>query len=99
MAQGRAIYENASPAPCVTCHSTDGTVILGPSWQGIYGSEETLTDGTTVTVEDEYIRESIVDPNAKVVEGFQPNVMPQTYGETLSESDIEAIIAFIESLQ
>ena len=99
MTQGRTVYETASPAPCMTCHSTDGSVILGPSWQGIYGSEETLTDGTTVTVDDEYIRESIIDPNAKVVEGFQPSVMPQNYGDTLSDEDIEAIIAFIESLQ
>jgi mono/diheme cytochrome c family protein len=59
----------------------------------------TLDDGSTVTVEDEYIRESIVDPNAKVVEGFSPSVMPQSYGDVLSDEDIEAIIAFIKSLQ
>lgn len=98
VAQGRTIYETASPAPCSTCHTIDGSPLVGPTWQGIYGSEETLTDGSTVTVDDEYIRESIVDPTAKVVEGFPPS-MPTGYGDSLSDSDIEAIIAFIKSLQ
>jgi mono/diheme cytochrome c family protein len=99
VAQGQTLYETAQPIPCMTCHTRDGSPSAGPTWQGIYGSEETLTDGTTVTVDDEYIQESIVDPNAKIVEGFQPDVMPQGYGDTLSESDIEAIIAYIKSLQ
>lgn len=84
---------------CLACHSTDGSMLVGPTWQGLYGSEETLTDGTTVTVDDEYIRESIIDPNAKITEGFQPNVMPQNFGDTLSDEDIEAIIAYMQSLQ
>ena len=84
---------------CMACHSIDGSVLVGPSWQGIYGSQETLTDGTTVTVDDEYIRESIVDPNIKIVEGFLPNLMPQTFGDTLSDADIEAITEFIKSLR
>ena len=96
VAQGEALVQSNG---CMACHSTDGSVLVGPSWQGVYGSEETLTDGTTVTVDDEYIRESIVDPNAKIVEGFQPNLMPQTFREALSDSDIEAITAYIKSLQ
>jgi mono/diheme cytochrome c family protein len=96
VAQGQALVQSNG---CQACHSIDGSVLVGPSWQGVYGSEETLTDGSTVTVDDEYIRESIVDPNAKIVQGFQPNLMPQTFGETLSDSDIEAITAYIESLQ
>ena len=84
---------------CVACHSIDGSVLVGPSWQGIYGSQEALTDGTTATVDDDYIRESIVDPNIKIVEGFLPNLMPQAFGETLSDSDIEAITEYIKSLR
>ena len=95
-AQGMTITQNQG---CLGCHSTDGSRLVGPTWQGVYGSQETLTDGTTVTVDDEYIRESIVDPNAKVVQGFQPNIMPQNFGQTLSDSDIEALIAYIKSLQ
>lgn len=96
VAQGQSLVQSNG---CLACHSTDGSVLLGPSWQGVYGSEEALTDGTTVTVDDDYIRESIVDPNAKIVEGFQPNLMPQTFGGTLSDSDIEAMTAYIKSLQ
>ena len=99
VAQGQALAKNASPAPCVACHAADGTPLVGPTWQGIYGSQETLTDGTSVVVNDEYIRESIKNPNAKVVQNFQPNLMPATYGDTLSDSDIEAIIAYIKSLK
>lgn len=95
-AQGETVAQNAG---CFACHSTDGSTLVGPTWQGLYGSEVTLADGSTVTVDDEYIRESIVDPNAKVVEGFSEGLMPQNFGETLSDSDIEAIIAYIESLQ
>ena len=84
---------------CTACHSVDGSVLVGPSWQGIYGSQEALTDGTTVTVDDAYIKESIVDPNIKIVEGFLPNLMPQTFGDTFSDSDIEAITEYIKSLR
>jgi cytochrome c oxidase subunit 2 len=96
VAQGETLVQNNG---CLACHSTDGSQLVGPTWQGVYGSEETLADGTTVTVDDEYIRESIVDPNTKLVEGFQPNIMPQNFGETFSDSDIEAITAYIKSLQ
>jgi predicted lipoprotein with Yx(FWY)xxD motif/cytochrome c2 len=95
-AQGMTIAQDAG---CLACHSTDGSILVGPTWQGAYGSQDPLTDGTTVTVDDEYLRESIVDPDAKVVQEFQPSIMPQNYGETLSDSDIEAIIAYIKSLQ
>ena len=98
-ARGKAKAQTASPAPCVACHSADGSPLVGPSWQGIYGSQETLADDTTVEVNDEYLRESIVDPNAKIVKGFQPNLMPATYGDTLNGSDIEDIIAYIKSLR
>ncbi len=84
---------------CLGCHSIDGSPLIGPTWKGVYGREETLTDGTTVTVDDEYIRESIVDPNIKIVQNFTHNLMPRTFGETLSESDIDAIIAYIKTLQ
>jgi mono/diheme cytochrome c family protein len=97
--RGESLTRSALPTACVACHSADGTPRVGPTWGGIYGGEETLSDGTTVTVDDEYIRESIVDPNAKVVEGFSPNIMPRNYRDTLSDEDIEAITAYIRSLQ
>ena len=84
---------------CLACHSKDGTVIVGPSWLGIFGEQGELADGTSVLVDEAYLRESIIDPNAKLVAGFQPNIMPQNFSEVLSEAQINDIIAFIESLQ
>ena len=71
---------------CNGCHAADGVGAAGPTWKGLYGKVETLDDGTTVTVDEAYLRESILDPNAKVVEGFLPNIMPGDFGEKLSDS-------------
>jgi cytochrome c oxidase subunit 2 len=84
---------------CLACHSLDGTTIIGPTWQGLFGSQVDLADGTTVTADEDYIRESMLDPNAKVVAGFQPGIMPQNFANILSEDQINQIIAFISSLQ
>ena len=72
---------------------------MGPSWKGLYGHEVLLSDGSTAIADDPYIRESIADPNARVVEGFPPSVMPGNFGSTLSDSDIEAITAYIKELE
>ncbi|SMO55887.1 cytochrome c oxidase subunit II [Fodinibius sediminis] len=81
---------------CTTCHSTDGTSMTGPTWQGVFESEETLTDGSTVTVDENYLRESILEPSAKVVEGY-PDVM-NTYQGQLNDDQINAIIEYIKTL-
>ena len=83
---------------CLACHSVDGSVLVGPSWQGVYGSQEIMTDGSAMTVDDDYLYESIVDPDAMIVEGFPPSVMPANFAEQLSEEQILDIIAFIQSL-
>jgi cytochrome c oxidase subunit II len=92
--RGRQIAEQAG---CLGCHSTDGTVRIGPTLQGLFGRTVTLDDGTTVTADENYIRESILDPNAKIVRGFQP-VMP-SYEGRLSEEEVAALIAYIETLK
>ena len=84
---------------CIACHSIDGSVIVGPTWQGLYGKQETLADGATVTVDDTYLLESIVDPNAKIVQGFPAGVMIQTFGETLTEEQIDDLIEYIKSVK
>jgi cytochrome c oxidase subunit 2 len=76
---------------CVTCHSLDGTEGAGPSWLGLYGSEEQLDDGTTIVVDEEYLRESILNPNAKIVAGFQSGVMSQTFAEQFSLREEEVL--------
>ncbi len=81
---------------CYTCHSNDGTAGNGPTWQGLYGTMEQLADGTEVLVDENYIRESILEPQAKVTAGYEP-IMP-TYQGILQEDHIDALIAYIKSL-
>lgn len=82
---------------CATCHSVDGSPKTGPTWKGIYGASHKLTDGSTITVTDDYIKESVLDPKAKVVAGFAP-VMP-TFAGLLSEREISGIIEYLKKLK
>lgn len=79
---------------CMTCHSTDGSDMVGPTWQNLYGTERAFEDGSTVTVDEEYLRESIVDPSAKIVEGYPPSMVPYDY---LSDSEINSLVEYIKS--
>lgn len=90
---GKQLYTKKA---CVTCHSLDGSVIQGPSFVGYYGKQVPLADGSQVLMDENYIRESILNPKAKVHAGFQP-VMP-TYQGVLKERQIDALVAFIKSL-
>ena len=81
---------------CTGCHTIDGSEGTGPTWQGLFGAEIQLEDGSTVTADEEYIRESILDPAAKLHEGFGP-IMPSFEGR-LSDEQINQIIAYIETL-
>jgi cytochrome c oxidase subunit 2 len=92
--QGRKIYETKS---CNTCHSTDGTNKIGPTWKGLYGSEVELVDGKKVTEDDTFIHTCITDPNSVRVKGYGP-VMP-TFKGVLTEQDIAAVIAFMKSIK
>ena len=83
---------------CLACHTTDGAPGVGPTWQGLFGSQERLQDGTTVEVDPGYLRESIVEPGAKITEGFQ-NIMPADIARDMTDEQIEDVIAFIESLK
>ncbi|RMH64187.1 MAG: cytochrome c oxidase subunit II, partial [Bacteroidetes bacterium] len=91
---GAVLYQQQA---CNSCHSVDGSRIVGPSFQGLYGAERRLADGSTVVADDNYIRESILQPQAKIVEGY-PNVMPASYG-SLNERQLSALIAFIQQQQ
>ena len=83
---------------CAVCHSPDGSPKAGPTWLGLFGSDETVTDGSTVIVDELYIIESILNPNSRITQGYTADIMPKDFGEKLSESDMEAIIAYIKSL-
>jgi mono/diheme cytochrome c family protein len=80
---------------CIGCHSIDGSALVGPSWQGLYGHEVELEGGDTVTADDAYIAESIREPGAKVVAGFG-NMMPPF---DLDDQQIADIIAYIQTLE
>lgn len=82
---------------CVSCHSFDGSPGVGPTWKGLFGHEVELSDGKKVVADENYLRESILEPQAKVVKGFQP-VMPSFQGQ-LTEEQIADIIEFIKSLK
>ena len=80
---------------CITCHSLDGSKLTGPTFKGVFGHSVKLADGSTVTVDEEYIRRSILDPRAQVVAGFEP-VMP-VFAGTVSPEDVDALIAFLKA--
>jgi cytochrome c oxidase subunit II len=81
---------------CTTCHLGDGKG-RAPSLNGVYQAKVLLADGSTVTADDAYIRESILAPAAKIVAGYQP-LMPTFQGQ-LSEEDISSLTAYIKSLK
>ena len=81
--------------PCATCHKTDGTGRC-PVLEGVFGKQVQLQDGRTVTVDEDYIRESILDPKAKVAAGYEP-IMPNFTG-ALSEEQIAQLVAYIKSI-
>jgi len=91
---GKLQYERKG---CNSCHNLDGTKSKGPSWKGIWMKMEKLNNGQTVLVDEAYVRESMMSPQAKVVDGFQP-IMP-TFQGLLKENEIKGLLAFIMSLQ
>jgi cytochrome c2 len=88
---------------CVACHTTTGQQSVGPSWKGLFGSQHQLANGQTVTADEAYLRESILEPDAKIARGFQPGIM--TAAVTAVEpqiqqgNNLEALIAYLQSLQ
>src|SRR5689334_22797627 len=82
---------STSQVPCVTCHSLDGTALVGPSLQGIATHAAERQEGVSA---EEYIRQSIIQPSAYVVPGYS-DAMYKNYAQRLSEDDINNLIAFL----
>lgn len=97
--EGRRLYAFMG---CVACHATDDTVQLkvGPSWKGLYGSKRSIFKGGTIEATDDYLRESILDPAAKILKGFEKIEagMP-IYSGVLNDAQVESLIMFIKTLQ
>ncbi len=92
--RGAKLYERQG---CNTCHSIDGSAKIGPTWKGLFGRSATFTDGSSTKADENYLRESMLDPGAKVVQGFAPS-MP-TYQGKLSDKDIDGLIEYIKTLK
>ncbi len=92
--QGRKVYEAKG---CVACHSIDGTTKVGPTHKGLFGSKVELANGKTVIADENYIRKHIEYPQENTVKGFNP-VMP-TFKGLISETEMNALIAYIKSLK
>lgn len=82
---------------CNACHSTDGAKGVGPSLKGVWGHEAEMSDGAKVKVDENYIRESLMNPGAKIVKGFQ-GVMPSFEGQ-LTDKDVNGIIAYLKTVE
>jgi len=89
--RGQEIAKNSG---CASCHGSAFRGGVGPSWVALAGSEVKLSDGSTVVADDRYLFNAIRDPGAEIVAGFGAQ-MPRN---SLSDEDINEIIAFIKSL-
>jgi len=84
---------------CIACHSTDGSEMIGPTFQGLFGKEQiVLVEGQekTVEVDDEYLKRSILKPNMEIVKGYNA-LMPSQEGQ-ISEQELVAIIQHLKEL-
>jgi glucose/arabinose dehydrogenase len=98
--EGRRLYQAFG---CIACHAVDSTSLtkLGPTWKGLYGSPRTFAGGVVrVTADDAYLRESMLQPGAKVVAGYERgDVSMPSYSGVLTDPQIESIILFIKELK
>lgn len=83
----------AADVGCRSCH-TEADTAVAPTWNGLWGSEVELEDGTTVTADAEYVRQSIEDPQSQIVAGYG-SAMPTI---DLSDEEIGALVDYIETL-
>jgi cytochrome c oxidase subunit 2 len=81
---------------CGTCHTVTGAALVGPSFKGLFGKNESFADGSSNAVDENYIRQSILQPQAKIVKGFEGKVMPAF---VLKDWKIDALIAYIKSVK
>ena len=98
VAQGEAIFNGQASdiqQACSSCHTVGGGQLVGPDLQGVGTRAAERVEGQSA---EEYVRESIIDPGAHVVEGF-PNIMPPGYDNQLSDEELDALVAYLMSLE
>ncbi|RJF95932.1 cytochrome c oxidase subunit II [Noviherbaspirillum saxi] len=91
VAQGKSLAQSKG---CIACHTIDGAPGVGPTWKGLYGKTETMTDGSAVLVDEAYLKDDILNPQTRVVKGFPP-IMPKV---PFNDDELAALVAYIQSL-
>jgi len=89
-----------SKKACITCHTLDGTALVGPSYlqtSQMWGQERVFEDGSSAIIDENYVRSSILEPQTQIVAGYQ-GVMP-TYQGLLNDRELDALIAFLKTLK
>lgn len=95
-AAGQTVYTQVASPACNTCHSLEpGVTLVGPSLANMGSEAGTRVSGMSA---EEYLRQAIVEPDAHVLEGFSPGIMPSTYGTQLSEQQINDLVAYLLTL-
>ncbi len=79
---------------CQTCHSLDGTQLVGPSFAGLYGADRQFDDGSSAVADEDYISNSIINPGDNIVEGYNNVMPPYNY---LSDGEIQSLVEFIKA--
>jgi cytochrome c oxidase subunit II len=82
---------------CNACHSIDGSKVVGPTFKNVWGREEEISDGSKIKVDENYVAESVLNPQAKVVKGFPPS-MPSFQG-VVNEAELKALIEFLKTVK
>ncbi len=90
--RGAKLYASKT---CIGCHSTNGSPMTGPTFKGIWGRTDEMDDGQKITIDENYVRESILQPTAKTVKGFAKGAMPSFQGQ-VSEDELKALIEFLK---
>lgn len=90
-ARGEQLY---TANACQTCHSLDGTRLVGPSFAGLFGKERNFADGTSTVADEEYLKQSIVMPSAKIVDGYDNAMANYDY---LTDGEVQSLVEFIKA--
>ena len=95
--KGKQIFESGgdSGVPCITCHTRDGSELVGPSLQGLKDRAGDRVPGLSA---EEYVRQSITDPSSYLVDGYE-DTMAQTFSDAFSDEDINNLIAYVLTLE